>query len=449
MRVFNLGVAGAVASVFLFGSVGSVSAQDLFEADPIDLQFERDVRSTYIVRLSSELPSQAVNNRANEVAARFGGRIKYTYTNAINGFAITMPSVAMARMTEAGGLDIISVTRDGIVTIDVKPDAPGGGKGKPPKEDPVDEGDPPVDDGPCDQELPWGVDRVTGITMNSDTCSVTDRGSTGPYYGGVGVPAVCVIDTGVDTDHPDLNVGLLYFNAIGNESYDDLHGHGSHVAGTIGALANNIGVVGVAPGASIVSVKVLNRRGSGSYSGVIAGVDWVAGANACAVANMSLGGPVYEPLDAAIRCAASSTPTEFSGCPGNSQHAGITFTLAAGNSGDNASNHSPARIGGTSPNIHTIAAMDVGDVWIYFSNYGSAVDYIQPGVGIRSTFKNGGYKTYNGTSMAAPHMAGLVLRNLVNSTATDPLTATSFATGGPVTRTGSDPADVYDIAVSD
>lgn len=98
MRIFNVSAAGVVAGALLFSSVGSISAQDLFEADPIDLQFERDVRSTYIVRLANELPSQAVNNRANEVAARFGGRIRYVYTNTINGFAITMPSVAMTRM---------------------------------------------------------------------------------------------------------------------------------------------------------------------------------------------------------------------------------------------------------------------------------------------------------------------------------------------------------------
>lgn len=113
-----MGVTSAVAGVLLIGSVGGVLSQGLFEADPVGLQFERDVRSTYIVRLTSSLLSQAVNYRANEVAARFGGRIKYVYTNTINGFAITKPSVSMARMTAAGGLDIISVTQDRIVTID-------------------------------------------------------------------------------------------------------------------------------------------------------------------------------------------------------------------------------------------------------------------------------------------------------------------------------------------
>lgn len=329
------------------------------------------------------------------------------------------------------------MTRDGIITIDVKPNAPGGEKGRPPKDgdEPVDEG-PPVTEEICDQELPWGVARVTGLASH-DGCSIDDPAGKPDY--GVFAPAVCVIDTGVDFDHPDLNVNKSNFeNFSTDKSADDLHGHGSHVAGTIGAVANNIGVVGVAPGANIVSVKVLNRRGSGAYSDVIAGVDWVAEGTHCQIANMSLGGPVSKNLDDAVRCAASK-PSEDSpngACLNGFVPSGVTFTIAAGNSGENAGNHSPARTGGGNDNIHTIAAMDQDDVWIYFSNYGSDVDYIQPGVGITSTFKNGGYRTYNGTSMAAPHMAGLVLRDRVNGG--------SFATDGAVPdgRDGS-----YPIAV--
>ena len=406
MRAIKFGVAGAITGAVFFGSVGGVSAQELFEADPPGLQFEREVRSTYIVRLDNSLPSQAVNSRAREVAARFGGRIKYTYTNAINGFAITMPSVAMARMTRTGGLDIVSVTRDQIVTIDAKPDKPGkpgGGSG----EEPAPEG--------CDQSLPWGVARVTGMTMKTETCAVSDPKSVNsPNYGSSSY-SVCVIDTGVDIDHSDLNVSALYFNAITKESRDDLNGHGSHVAGTIGAAANKFGVVGVAPGVEIVSVKVLNRRGSGSYAGVIMGVDWVAGLEAgCEVANMSLGGPVSSELDLAVTCAAATARKDGDGCPVGSEPRGVTFTLAAGNSGEDAIGHSPARVGGGNDNIHTIAAMDINSNWASWSNYGSAVDYIEPGVSISSTWKNGGYKTISGTSMSAPHMAGLVLRDLIN-----------------------------------
>ena len=426
MRMFNMNVAGVVASALLFGFSSSVSAERLFVADPVGLQFEREVRSTYIVRLASNLPAQAVNARASEITQRFGGRVKYVYTNTINGFAITIPEVALANMLRAGGLDIVSVTRDGIVSIDAKPSNPGGGKGK------DKDGEGPVDSG-CTQVLPWGVARVTGITAVDDNpCLIADDKFV-PADGEPEIPnydrndlRVCVIDTGVDRNHPDLNVsGEWKFTAFTNEGFDDKHGHGSHVAGTIGAIANNFGVVGVAPNASIISVKVLNRRGSGTYTGVIAGIDAMAAETTvagpvCAVANMSLGGPVSDALVKAVKCtAASTTGSRPSYCSPTSTPSGIVFTLAAGNASDDAANHSPANAStGLEDNIHTIAAMDSSNAWAWFSNYGPPVDYIEPGVSIQSTFKNAGYKTYNGTSMAAPHMAGLVLRELVNDLST-------------------------------
>lgn len=450
MRAFNLGAVGVVAGALLFGSVGSVSAQELFEADPIDLQFEREVRSTYIVRLSGNLPAQAVNTRANDVANRFGGRILHVYTNTINGFAIRMPSVAMAKMTRAGGLGILSVTRDQIVTIDKgKPAKPGNGGGD-------------TTATSCDQRVPWGVTRVTGIegdtvvnTGETTSCVVFDPGYFGakaePDYAsdtkaGPLAPSVCVIDTGVDQDNLDLNLGASS-NFTNDKSSDDLHGHGTHVAGIIGAKATDEnGVVGVAPNAEIISIKVLNRRGSGSYSGVIAGVDSIAkGANKpCAIANMSLGGSVYRPLVDAVLCAAAPFGTaddelDALGCNTTAEPSGIIFTLAAGNENDYASNHSPANAStGPGDNIFTIAAMGEGNTWASFSNYGKpTVDYIQPGVAIESTFKGGDYKTWSGTSMAAPHMAGLLLRNIVNGT--------TIVTDGFVTRVTSDD---YPIAVN-
>lgn len=169
---------------------------------------------------------------------------------------------------------------------------------------------------------------------------------------------------------------------------------GTHVAGTIAAINNDEGVIGVAAGASVVAVKVLDRRGYGSYSGVMAGVDHVATYGEPGdVANMSLGGPPSDALDNAVITAAQQ---------------GIIFTLAAGNESDHANNHSPARANGG--NIYTISAMQEGDTWAYFSNYGNPpVDYCAPGVGIRSTWKGGGYNTISGTSMAAPHAAGILL----------------------------------------
>ena len=175
---------------------------------------------------------------------------------------------------------------------------------------------------------------------------------------------------------------------------DDENGHGTHVAGTVAAIDNNIGVVGVAAGATVVAVKVLNRRGSGSISGVIAGVDYVA-ANAPSgdVANMSLGGGFYQPLNDAVESAAGK---------------GIKFALAAGNESTNAGSRSPASANGT--NVYTVSAMSSGDRWASYSNYGNPpVDICAPGSSIPSTWKDGGYNTISGTSMATPHVAGILL----------------------------------------
>ncbi len=229
------------------------------------------------------------------------------------------------------------------------------------------------------QTTPYGITRVNG--------------------GVASTARVCVIDSGVDLDHPDLNVDVSasrsFLGGKDADNPDDQNGHGSHVAGTIGALNNNQGVIGVAAGATIVSVRVLDRRGSGAYSGVIAGVDYVAsGAPNCSVANMSLGGPVSDALDQAVL---------------NAGQKGVTMTLAAGNETDDARNHSPARAGGVSKSdrVYAISAIDSNDAFAYFSNYGPAVEYAAPGVSIYSTYKDGGYSTLSGTSMAAPHAAGV------------------------------------------
>lgn len=235
------------------------------------------------------------------------------------------------------------------------------------------------------QSIPWGVTRV--------------KGGAGT---GSGTGTAWVLDTGIDLDHPDLNVDSSRSRSFTRESTaDDGHGHGSHVAGTIGAKDNSIGVVGVSPGATLVAVKVLTRTGSGSNSGVIAGVDYVAanGGNGD-VANMSLGGGVSTALDQAVIAAAAT---------------GVKFTLAAGNESEHANNHSPARANG--PNVYTVSsfakgasATDTDDPWSSFSNFGNPpVDFAEPGSSIPSTYKNGGYATMSGTSMAAPHLAGILL----------------------------------------
>lgn len=231
------------------------------------------------------------------------------------------------------------------------------------------------------QVIPYGVQRVGGpATVNVDN-------------------KVWVIDTGIDLDHPDLNVKAeLSAEFLPNsDSPNDLNGHGTHVAGIIAAIDNDVGVVGVAPGAPVVAVKVLNRYGSGSFSSVIAGVDYVA-AHAAAgdVVNMSLGGAApssFRALAEAIKNAASQ---------------GIYFAISAGNASAPASQYAPARVDGE--NIYTVSAINSLDEFASFSNYGNPpVDFAAPGVGIKSLWKNGGTNTVSGTSQAAPHVAGVLL----------------------------------------
>ena len=224
------------------------------------------------------------------------------------------------------------------------------------------------------QVTPYGTTRVNGGTSTSSNTA-------------------WIIDSGIDLDHPDLNVDVSRSVSFVNGDADDQNGHGTHVAGTIAAKFNTIGSLGVSPGSIVVAVRVLDRRGSGSISGVIAGVDNV-GANGVSgdVANMSLGGGVSTSLDNAVITA--SNP--------------VKFVLAAGNESDDANNHSPARANGS--HVYTISAMDINDDFAYFSNYGNPpVDYCAPGVAVFSTWKDGGYNTISGTSMAAPHAAGVLL----------------------------------------
>ena len=223
---------------------------------------------------------------------------------------------------------------------------------------------------------PPGITRVGGVTYT-------------------GTRRAWIIDTGIDLNHPDLNVDVLSGKTfvIRTTSPEDDHGHGTHCAGIVAAIDNTVGVVGVAAGAHVVPVKVLDKRGSGSMDQIIAGVDFVT-ANALAgdAANMSLGGGVYEPLDLKVVAMGAK---------------GIFVALAAGNESDDALYHSPARANGL--NVYTISACDANDNFASFSNYGTPVDYCAPGVNILSTYKGDALATMSGTSMAAPHACGVLL----------------------------------------
>jgi len=311
----------------------------------------------------SKASAQAEANRAA------GAGVKHVYANSIRGFAASANSAASLKSRNP---HIAYCEQDQEVN------AIQGG--------PFDFRELGKPAGPAPkQTIPWGVARVNGGAGT-----------------GSGSGTAWIIDTGIDANHPDLNVDVSRSrNFSTGTSFIDGNGHGSHVAGIIGAKDNNFGVVGVSPGATLVAVRVLNNAGSGTNSGVIAGVDYVAanGRNGD-VANMSLGGGASQALDDAVVAAAAK---------------GIKFTLAAGNESDDANNHSPARANG--PNVYTVSSFakgssetDTDDPWSSFSNYGNPpIDYAEPGSAIPSTYKSGGYATLSGTSMAAPHLAGILL----------------------------------------
>jgi len=217
------------------------------------------------------------------------------------------------------------------------------------------------------------------------------------YGNGIGKRA-WIIDTGIDFEHPDLNVDATISKSFitGEISAKDENGHGTHVAGIIGAKNNTFGVLGIASGASVVSLRVLDKDGEGLLSYIIQALAYVnSKASPGDVVNMSVGDDegVSATLDQQVR---------------NTAARGIFIAIAAGNEKQLANKFSPGRT--NADNIYTVSAVDSLDNFATFSNYGNdVVDYAAPGVRILSTFLNGGYAYMSGTSMAAPHVAGLLL----------------------------------------
>lgn len=229
------------------------------------------------------------------------------------------------------------------------------------------------------QTMPWGVDRTDAELACSTSTAAGIK--------------VAILDTGIDLDHPDLIANVKGgYNAIKpSRSADDDNGHGTHVAGIVAAADNSIGVVGMAPSASLYAVKVLNRDGSGWTSDIIEGIQWCIDNN-IQVINMSFGyHPKYgsnETLHNVIKAAHDS---------------GIVMVAAAGNNGpeENSVNY-PARF----DEVIAVSATDIYDNFAYWSSSGPEVDLAAPGREIYSTYKSAKYTTMSGTSMASPHVAG-------------------------------------------
>ena len=254
------------------------------------------------------------------------------------------------------------------------------------------------------QTVPWGIEHVKAPNVHS------------AGYKGSGIK-VAVLDTGIRTNHPDLQVAGGY-DTTGTGSYNDDNGHGTHVAGTIAALDNTVGVLGAAPAAQLYAVKVLNSSGSGSYSNIISGIEWAINNN-INVINMSLGG--------------SQGSSALEQACNSAYNAGILVVAAAGNEGTSSGSSEcigyPARYA----SVMAVGSITSSNVRSSFSSTGSTLEIMAPGSDIYSTTYNGSYGTMSGTSMACPHVAGVAalvwsakssltnvqLRNALNQTAND------------------------------
>ena len=227
------------------------------------------------------------------------------------------------------------------------------------------------------QTLSWGVTKV-----GSGNAATNGR-------------TAWIIDSGIQLDHPDLNVDVARSKSFvsGTTSPNDEFGHGTNVAGILGAKDNSFGVKGVAAGAKLVSLRVMNASGAGTVSSTVAALMHVYKyGKAGDVVNLSLGASPSLSLDNAVKYVANK---------------GIHVVIAAGNSNANAANYSPARLNYT--RVYTISGMRADNSFMGISNWGSPVDFTAPGTGLRSTKKGSGYGSVGGTSMAAPHVAGILL----------------------------------------
>ncbi|PNG18622.1 S8 family peptidase [Streptomyces cahuitamycinicus] len=340
------------------------------------------VAGSYVVTLKTE---KAASTEGRALARKYGADIERTYTKALNGYEVEASESEAKRL--AADPAVASVVQNRTFSIT-------GTQPSPPS---------------------WGLDRIDqkSLPLNSSY--------TYPDSAGEGVTAY-VIDTGVRITHGDFGGRASYgYDAVDNDNTaQDGHGHGTHVAGTVAGSA-----YGVAKKAKVVGVRVLNNSGQGTTAQVVAGIDWVArNAAKPAVANMSLGGPGDTAIDTAVRNAITS---------------GVSFVVAAGNESTNASTRSPARV----TEAVTVGATTSSDAKASYSNYGTVLDLFAPGSSITSAWRtsDSATNTISGTSMASPHVAGAAALHLAaNPTATPAQVSaalTSAATTGVVTSPGS------------
>ncbi|MFV5661846.1 S8 family peptidase [Acinetobacter pittii] len=325
------------------------------------------IKNQYIVILNKDVGSS--NEFAQGIAKQHGGKVLQTYDAVLKGFAIYLPDVAGTAFVEAMKKNpkVVSVENDTIMKVDA-----------------------------TTQSNPdWGLDRIDQKNLPLDSAySYLQTGSGTTAY---------IVDTGILSTHQQFSGRVLSgYTAISDgNGTNDCHGHGTHVAGTVGGST-----YGVAKNVSLVPIRILGCDGSGASSNVIAGLDWILkNGKKPAVVNMSLGGEANASLDSAVE---------------NLFNNGYVMVVAAGNSNTDACSSSPARVS----KAITVAATDSTDTRASYSNYGSCVDIFAPGSQINSSWigSNTATKVLNGTSMATPHVVGVVAEMLQSTPTATPQT---------------------------